>query len=109
MPSHRRAGPRRRSRGSGRRARAWATKRYAQKVDGWLRARHLRELFDVEITTERGRPALSYRFEARAWARLQRTLLGKTLRCSRTTTTGAMPRLCVPTAASTTSRRPSGR
>lgn len=50
-----------------------------KQVEGWLRARHMRELFQVEITTQRGRPALSYRFDARAWARLQRTLLGKTL------------------------------
>ena len=50
-----------------------------KKVEGWLRARHLRELFQVEVTAERGVPALSYRFDTRAWGRLQRTLLGKTL------------------------------
>ena len=50
-----------------------------KKVEGWLRARHLRELFQVEVTAERGLPTLSYRFDTRAWGRLQRTLLGKTL------------------------------
>ena len=50
-----------------------------KKVASWLRARHMRELFQVEITAERRLPALSYRFDTRAWERLQRTLLGKTL------------------------------
>jgi transposase len=50
-----------------------------KKVDGWLKARHMRELFHVEIGEENGLPTLSYRFDSRAWARLQRELLGKTL------------------------------
>ncbi|MGB6366746.1 MAG: IS1634 family transposase, partial [Thermoanaerobaculia bacterium] len=50
-----------------------------KKVDGWLKARHMRELFHVEIGEENGLLTLSYRFDSRAWARLQRELLGKTL------------------------------
>jgi len=50
-----------------------------KKVESWLRARHMRQLFRVEVTARRGLPALSYRFDTRAWERLQRTLLGKTL------------------------------
>jgi len=50
-----------------------------KKVAGWLQARHMRELFRVTIREEHGLPTLSYRFEHRAWERLQRTLLGKTL------------------------------
>ena len=50
-----------------------------KKVDAWLKARHMKDLFQVEITQQRGLPALRYRFDLRAWARLQRTLLGKTL------------------------------
>ena len=50
-----------------------------KKVDGWLKARHMQELFSVEIREDEGRPGLAYRFERRAWERLQRILLGKTL------------------------------
>jgi transposase len=50
-----------------------------KKVDAWLKARHMRELFHVEIGEEDGLSTLSYRFDSRAWARLQRELLGKTL------------------------------
>ena len=50
-----------------------------KKVQGWLKARHMNELFVVEIDERDGLPTLSYRFDHRAWARLQRTLLGKTI------------------------------
>ena len=50
-----------------------------KKVEGWLKARHMRELFSIEIAEDHGLPTLSYRFESRAWTRLQRELLGKTL------------------------------
>ena len=50
-----------------------------KKVDGWLRARHMRELFRVEVSEEDGLPKVRYRFQRRAWEKLQRTLLGKTL------------------------------
>lgn len=50
-----------------------------KKVDGWLKARHMKELFDVKVETHDGLPWVTYRFKHQAWARLQRTLLGKTL------------------------------
>jgi len=51
----------------------------SNKVQGWLKARHMKELFQVEITESEGFPRLSYRFDNRAWERLQTTLLGKTI------------------------------
>lgn len=50
-----------------------------KKVQGWLSARHMKELFRVEVTERNGLPHLSYRFDRRAWQKLQNTLLGKTL------------------------------
>ena len=50
-----------------------------KKVDGWLRARHMRDLFDVQVREEDGLPKVNYRFQRGAWEKLQRTLLGKTL------------------------------
>lgn len=50
-----------------------------KKVDGWLKARHMQELFTVNVEEKRGLPALRYRFEHRAWQQLQNRLLGKTL------------------------------
>ena len=50
-----------------------------KKVDGWLRARHMRDLFEVKVREEDGLPRVNYRFQRRAWEQLQRTLLGKTL------------------------------
>ena len=50
-----------------------------KKVDGWLRARHIRDLFDVQVREEDGLPKVNYRFQRGAWEKLQRTLLGKTL------------------------------
>lgn len=51
----------------------------SEKVAGWLRARHMKELFKVTVEVKDGLPTLRYRFDRRAWQRLQRTLLGKTL------------------------------
>ena len=51
----------------------------SKKVAGWLKAHHMRELFKVTVEVEGGLPTLRYRFDRRAWQRLQRTLLGKTL------------------------------
>jgi len=51
----------------------------SKKVQGWLKARHMKELFQVEITQSEGLPKLTYRFDNRAWERLQTTLLGKTV------------------------------
>jgi transposase len=50
-----------------------------KKVQGWLKARHMKELFDVTIEERDGLPWLTYRFDRQAWTRLQKTLLGKTL------------------------------
>ena len=50
-----------------------------KKVTGWLAARHMRELFAVAVGERDGLPTLRYRFQRRAWERLQDTLLGKTL------------------------------
>jgi len=51
----------------------------ASKVQGWLKARHMKELFEVQIAESKGLPNLTYRFNNRAWEDLQRTLLGKTI------------------------------
>ena len=48
-----------------------------KKIDGWLKARHMQDLFHVEITEKKGLPVLTYRFDQRAWEHLQKTLLGK--------------------------------
>lgn len=50
-----------------------------KQVDGLLHARHMKDLFRVEVTEHDGLPRLTYRFDAPAWQRLQDTLLGKTL------------------------------
>lgn len=50
-----------------------------KKVAALLKARHMKDLFHVEVTERGGLPALNYRFDRRAWERLQTTLLGKTI------------------------------
>lgn len=50
-----------------------------QQVKAWLKARHMKELFDVTVGEVHGLPTLRYRFDHRAWQHLQVTLLGKTL------------------------------
>ena len=50
-----------------------------KKVDGWLKARHMGTLFKVKVREEEGLPKVNYRFQRRAWEKLQGTLLGKTL------------------------------
>lgn len=50
-----------------------------KKVDGWLQARHMKELFEVSLTEENGLPVLRYRFLQSAWKHLQSTLLGKSI------------------------------
>jgi transposase len=50
-----------------------------KKVAAWLKARHMKDLFHVEITERDGLPSLSYRFDKREWQRLQKTLLGKNI------------------------------
>jgi transposase len=48
-------------------------------IDGWLKARHMKELFEIDLTEQEGLPVLKYRFCTAAWRDLQRTLLGKTI------------------------------
>jgi len=49
------------------------------KVDGWLKAQHMRQIFTVQVIERDGLPDLSYTFEQKAWERLQATTLGTTL------------------------------
>jgi transposase len=49
------------------------------KVHDWLKARHMKALFAVDIGEREGLPTLRYRFDHHAWQRLQKTLLGKTI------------------------------
>ena len=70
---------RRRHRGEVRGGKAPTVTGVTKKVQGWLKARHMKELFDVTVEECDGLPWLTYRFNHEAWARLQRTLLGKTL------------------------------
>jgi len=50
-----------------------------KKVNRWLKARHMKDLFDVKITERDHLPAVTYRFNQAAWEQLQVTLLGKTI------------------------------
>jgi len=50
-----------------------------KKIQDWLKARHMKELFHVEVGSQEPLPTLTYRFDHRAWEQLQKTLLGKTL------------------------------
>jgi transposase len=50
-----------------------------KQVQCWLKARHMKDLFVVEISEQNGLPLLRYHFNRPAWVRLQKTLLGKTL------------------------------
>ena len=51
-----------------------------KKVNGWLQSRHMRELFEVDLSAgDDGLPRLEYRFDMAAWKCLEDTLLGKTL------------------------------
>jgi transposase len=48
-------------------------------IDGWLKARHMKDLFEIDVTEQEGLPVLKYQFRTAAWRDLQRTLLGKTI------------------------------
>jgi transposase len=48
-------------------------------IDGWLKARHMKELFAIDLSEQAGVPVLTYQFRTAAWRELQRTLLGKTI------------------------------
>lgn len=61
---------------AGRRPTVTGTKK---KVEKWLKARHMKDLFRVDITETDGFTTLHYRFNKSEWERLRTTLLGKTL------------------------------
>ncbi len=48
-------------------------------IDGYLKARHMKELFEIQLSEHEGLPGLTYHFRTAAWRDLQRTLLGKTI------------------------------
>jgi transposase len=50
-----------------------------KKIDDWLKARHMKDLFRITIAEQHGLPILTWQFDKHAWDNLQRTLLGKTL------------------------------
>ncbi len=50
-----------------------------KKVQGWLAAHDLKDLFEVDLAEVEGLPVLSYRFREAAWQQLQATRLGKTI------------------------------
>jgi transposase len=50
-----------------------------KKIDAWLAARHMKELFLIELSEVERLPVLRHSFNTQAWESLQRTLLGKTL------------------------------
>lgn len=66
-------------RAGGRRGRRPTVAGVRKKVSGWLAARHMKDLFVVDISERDGLPHLSYRFSEEAWSDLQATLLGKTI------------------------------
>jgi transposase len=69
----------RRQEGKARGGRGPTMETLSKKVEGWLKARHMRDLFHVHITESESLPTLTYRFDSRAWEHLQKTLLGKTI------------------------------
>ena len=50
-----------------------------KKIEGWLAARHMADLFRFQLEPGDPAPGLTFRFDRRAWKKLQDTLLGKTL------------------------------
>jgi len=50
-----------------------------KKVEAMLKAQHMKTLFTVEVTEKDEIPHLTYRFDGRAWERLQKKVLGKTI------------------------------
>ncbi|MCK4392351.1 hypothetical protein KAX17_05555, partial [Candidatus Bipolaricaulota bacterium] len=66
-------------RGEIRRGRAPTLVAIQKKINDWLKARHMKDLFDVKVTERDGLPAVTYQFNHGAWEELQATLLGKTI------------------------------
>lgn len=50
-----------------------------KKVGAWLKARHMKDLFTVEVIERDGLPDVVYKFNDESWKNLQSTLLGKTI------------------------------
>ena len=50
-----------------------------KKVAAWLAARHMADLFRVQLEPANPAPRLTFRFDRKAWQKLQDNLLGKTL------------------------------
>ena len=50
-----------------------------KKIKGWLAARHMADLFRIQLEPADPAPRLTFRFDRKAWQKLQDTLLGKTL------------------------------
>jgi len=50
-----------------------------QQVQEILSGRHMKDLIDVQVDQQGGKPRLHYQVRESAWQRLQRTLLGKNL------------------------------
>ena len=48
-------------------------------IDGYRKARHMKELFAIDLSEHEGLPVLTYEFRTAAWRDWQRTLLGKTI------------------------------
>jgi transposase len=48
-------------------------------IDGCMIARHMKELFAIDLREQAGVPVLTYQFRKAAWRNLQHTLLGKTI------------------------------
>jgi transposase len=70
---------RRRREGKVRRGKPPTMKGTRKKIDEMMKAQHMKQLFHVDLVERDGLPDLKYRFDSRAWERLQRTLLGKTI------------------------------
>jgi len=66
-------------RGEIRRGRAPTLVAIQKKINDWLKARHMKDLFAVKVTERDGLPAVTYQFNHGAWEELQATLLGKTI------------------------------
>ena len=50
-----------------------------KRADEILSGRHMKDLIDLTVTDQDGRPRLHYRVDQAAWNRLQNTLLGKNI------------------------------
>jgi transposase len=61
------------------RGRAPTAESIQKRVDLVIAARHMRELFDVKIASDKKGVKIRWRFQKRVWNTLQKTLLGRTI------------------------------